>query len=267
MKIVIITANEERHKFFRKYINNNKNIDVELAICENNKKRQSFSILKSNKSSKLQKKHFLDRTRYEKKFFNKYIKSFKKPINTIYVERGAINKDSSIIKKILKINPKYIISYGCGIIENKVISKFKDKFLNIHLGLSPYYRGSGSNYWPLVNNEPECVGATFMKIDGGIDTGPILHQIRANIKIKDNIHMIGNRLIFDMSKEIIKILNSENKFNFKTIKKKFYFYVKNNFNDESIIKIKNNFKNNMIKNYLKNKKKRDKKFKIIEFKY
>ena len=79
--------------------------------------------------------------------------------------------------------------------------------------------------------------------------------------------MIGNRLIFDMSKEIIKILNSENKFNFKTIKKKFYFYVKNNFNDESIIKMKNNFKNNMINNYLKNKKKRDKKFKIIEFKY
>ena len=41
MKIVIITANEERHKFFIKYINNNKNIDVELVFCENNKKRQS----------------------------------------------------------------------------------------------------------------------------------------------------------------------------------------------------------------------------------
>ena len=133
-----------------------------------------FQFLNQTKA-KLQKKHFLDRAKYEKEFFLiNTLRALKNLLCTIYVERGAINKDSSIIKKILKINPKYVISYGCGIIESQVIAKFKNKFLNVHLGLSPYYRGSGSNYWPLVNNEPECVGATFMKIDGGIDTGPIL---------------------------------------------------------------------------------------------
>ena len=60
-------------------------------------KTSIFSILKSNKSSKLQKKHFC-RAKYEKEFFNKYIKSFKKPINTIYVERGAIKKDYQSLK-------------------------------------------------------------------------------------------------------------------------------------------------------------------------
>ena len=34
---------------FRKYLNNNKNIDVELAICENNKKRPIFQFLNQTK--------------------------------------------------------------------------------------------------------------------------------------------------------------------------------------------------------------------------
>ena len=67
--------------------------------------------------------------------------------------------------------------------------------------MSPYYE-AWRNYWPLVNNEPECVGATFMKIDGGIDTGPILHQIRANFKIKDNIHMIEIDLFLICQKKL-----------------------------------------------------------------
>jgi len=47
------------------------------------------------------------------------------------------------------------------------------------LGLSPYYLGSGTNYWPLVNEKPEFVVATFMHIDTDIDTEEIIHQIRA----------------------------------------------------------------------------------------
>ena len=195
MKIIILTANEERHKFFRKFVNNQRKIDVCLAICENNEGRQFKQILSSKLSSKIQKKHFKDRMKLEKKFFFKFNKKLKKPKETLIVNRGEINKNNKILKKIFKINPNFIISFGCGLISNKIISKFKNKFINIHLGLSPYYRGSGSNYWPLVNNEPQLVGATFMKIDGGIDTGPILHQIRAEMFKNDTIHDIGNRLI------------------------------------------------------------------------
>ena len=53
---------------------------------------------------------------------------------------------------------------------------FSRKFLNVHLGLSPYYRGSGTNVWPLINTEPDMVGATLC-IDAGIDNGEIIHQI------------------------------------------------------------------------------------------
>ena len=70
--------------------------------------------------------------------------------------------------------------------------------LLVHLGLSPYYRGSGTNFWPLVNGAPEFVGATFMHLDAGVDTGEIIHQVRARVFPNDTPHQIGNRLIVDM---------------------------------------------------------------------
>ena len=267
MKIIILTANEYRHKFFRKYLNNNKNLEVSLVICENNDERQSFQIINSKKSSSIQKKHFIDRKKHESKYFKKYIKNLREPKNKLIVERGEINNNIKLLKKILKINPDYIISYGCGLINEKVIKKFKDKIINIHLGLSPYYRGSGSNFWPLVNNEPQFIGATFMKINKGIDTGPILHQIRGSLNKKDNVHTIGNRVIFDMTKELIKILNSKKKFSFIKKKQNKKIYFKKDFNDISILKLKENFRKGMIKSYLSNKKNIDKNFKIVQFKY
>src|SRR5690606_10372264 len=86
------------------------------------------------------------------------------------------------------------------LIREPLLSAFQGRFLNVHLGLSPYYRGSGTNFWPLVNGEPEFVGATFMHIDAGVDTGEVIHQIRARIFPGDTPHQIGNRLIADMAR-------------------------------------------------------------------
>ena len=108
--------------------------------------------------------------------------------------------------------------FGCSVIGEKYIKKFDNKILNIHLGLSPFYRGQATNFWAFVNNELQFIGATFHKIDADIDTGPIIHQIRGRIYKNDNIHLIGNRLIKDLKLDLIKIvLNFEN---LKSIKKK-----------------------------------------------
>jgi hypothetical protein len=50
------------------------------------------------------------------------------------------------------MSPDLIISYGCSIIKRPLIEYFDKKFINIHLGLSPYYKEGGTNFWPFVNN-------------------------------------------------------------------------------------------------------------------
>jgi hypothetical protein len=48
--------------------------------------------------------------------------------------------------------------------------------VNIHMGVSPYYRGSSCNFWALFDDRPELVGATIHYLSKGLDSGPILYH-------------------------------------------------------------------------------------------
>ena len=50
----------------------------------------------------------------------------------------------------------------------------EQRAINIHMGLSPYYRGSSCNFWALFDRRPTYVGATVHLLSKGIDTGDIL---------------------------------------------------------------------------------------------
>ena len=94
-----------------------------------------------------------------------------------------------------RARPDVVLVFGTGILREPLLSAFAGRIINIHLGLSPYYRGAGTNFWPLVNREPEYVGATIHYLDAGIDTGPILAHARPAIARGDGPHDIGNKTI------------------------------------------------------------------------
>lgn len=78
ISIVIISANELRHKFFRRKISLFKNIDVKLCLAEKNSSRQHYKIIRSNDFSKAEKKHFLNRQKSEEKYFSNFLKKIQK---------------------------------------------------------------------------------------------------------------------------------------------------------------------------------------------
>jgi methionyl-tRNA formyltransferase len=147
-----------------------------------------------------------------------------------------------------------VIAYGCSIIKEPLLSAFEGRFLNIHLGLSPYYRGSGTNYWPLVNNEPEYVGATFMFIDSGIDTGEVIHQIRANLVWGDMPAQIGNRLIVDMTRTCHSIVekfdNLQRVPQVKQTDAKERIYRNRDYTEESVLTLYDNFRKGLVERYI-----------------
>ena len=40
----------------------------------------------------------------------------------------------------------------------------RKKALNIHMGISPYYRGTDCNFWAIYDGFPNYVGGTVMKL-------------------------------------------------------------------------------------------------------
>jgi phosphoribosylglycinamide formyltransferase 1 len=258
--IILITGNELRHSYFACYLSSKKNIDLKLVIHESNIKLENNDLYKKHK---IVKNHIDLRNKTEKIFFKEFIKKNKK-YDYVNIKKGSIDEEKNInLVKNEKVD--YIITYGCSIISPKFINKFKNKIFNIHLGLSPYYKGAGTNFFPFVNNELQFCGSTIMQISKKIDSGRIVHQIRPNFSYNDNIHTIGNKIIKKTAVELCKILIRKKSFKFFKIKTKYKtkIYKRKDFTKNVLEVALMNIKNNSVSIYInKYRKKMEKKYTI-----
>ena len=257
-KIILLTGNELRHKYFASFLSSYKDINLKLVIHESNIKLNKNILYKKNE---LIKKHVDLRTKSEIFFFKKFVLNSKK-YNHLKIKNKDIN-DEKIINLIKKEEFNYIISFGCSLISQKFINQFKNKFFNIHLGLSPYYKGSGTNFFTFVNKELQFCGSTIMQISKKLDSGKILHQTRPDFSLNDNIHTVGNKIIKKTVADLCKIITTKKKIKLFSIKTKYKTKVfkRKDFNKKNLNKAMNNIKNNLILNYvLKYKKMMEKKY-------
>jgi folate-dependent phosphoribosylglycinamide formyltransferase PurN len=72
--------------------------------------------------------------------------------------------------------PDLVVVNGTRIISKATLESVSARFVNIHAGLTPLYRGVHGGYWALVQGQPGQFGVTVHFVDTGIDTGNILSQ-------------------------------------------------------------------------------------------
>lgn len=260
MKIVVLTSNAVRHKFVANNLANHTDDILVVSECNPNDATQ----LESDKKAKnLIQEHFEKRCQTEARFFYghdyfvcKTLPILNKEVNLYYIY--------NVIKNFA---PDAIVVYGSGIIKEPLLSLLPPgKIINIHLGLSPYYRGSGTNFWPFVNDELEYVGATILHLDAGIDTGDIITHVRPIIEIGDTVHTVGCKVI-ELSVAVVikcfrqmdegKILNRVKQWKVENSR----YYKKNDFNIDALLKYKQKMDEGLIESYLKRSLK---KIKLVE---
>lgn len=240
-----------RHQYFRNKLALTNGIEVIASYCEGVEKSLANQINNNPNASDIEKLHIAARTQSETDYFAQSLSSMGKQSNTRKIAKGAIN-DADIVREIMDLNPDLLICYGSSLIKSGLLQKFKGRFLNVHLGLSPYYRGAGTNIWPLINGEPDMVGATFMYIDEGIDTGRIIHQIRADIFLGDSPHSIGNRLISKMTQNYSDlILNFDRLTREQQPQSDGKLYLQKHFDECACRKLYDQFGGRMIENYIR----------------
>ena len=94
------------------------------------------------------------------------------------------NKDT--IGLINTINPDLIFVNGTRIISKQIIKGIKSKLINIHVGITPKYRGVHGGFWALYNKQPHLFGTTLHYIDSGVDTGLVIGQKTCVVTKNDN---------------------------------------------------------------------------------
>jgi methionyl-tRNA formyltransferase len=118
----------------------------------------------------------------------------KRGTNYLNVKCGGLNSEE-FVSFIGEIGPDIIAVLGSSVIKPKIISIPSVAMINLHSGLSPYYRGVWSYGWPIVNDEPEYIGATVHHVNAGIDTGDIIYQTRPRLDESDDLNTIFLKVI------------------------------------------------------------------------
>lgn len=68
----------------------------------------------------------------------------------------------------------------------------------MHPGICPEYRNAHGCFWALASNDPGNVGMTLLRIDKGVDTGPVYGYFRcAPVDESESHIVIQHRTVFD----------------------------------------------------------------------
>lgn len=105
-----------------------------------------------------------------------------------------IKHNAEFQAELTALQPEAIIVVGYGrIIPLWMVDLPKLGNLNVHASLLPKYRGAAPVQWAIAQGET-MTGVTTMRIDAGLDTGPILLQRELAISAHDTAETIALRL-------------------------------------------------------------------------
>jgi len=201
--LTVITGDHIRHLYLINYLSHH--FEVDNWIIQKRENQKKSAVIKFSKLQKLEKIHFEKRLISEEKFFGSK-KDFNIKANKIFKINKSNLTDGKLTKILKKNNCQNLITYGCHKISTESLKVVKKNAWNIHAGLSPWYRGSMTHFWPTYMLEPEFTGVTVHKITNNIDGGEIIHQSLVNLNPNDGIHDNACRCMKNFIKDFVTII-------------------------------------------------------------
>lgn len=126
--------------------------------------------------------------------------------NILVFEPHNLKNNDEFLKhfKLLDSDVGIVASYG-KIIPSQILEMPRLGFLNIHPSLLPKYRGPSPIQTAILNGDMET-GVTIMKLDEGMDSGPVLENIKYKIQPEKYYKEIESELAYEGAKLLLEIL-------------------------------------------------------------
>ena len=195
MKITLLTGNHPRHLYFVDQLSKVSSDILWIIEERENHVPKPDSNLKID-LQKLFRIHFDKRKKAEYDFFT--IKSGELAKSKINRLIKIVKEDlyNGKLKNIISSNETdLLITYGCHKLPDDILNLVKLYKWNVHGGLSPWYRGNITLFWPSYLLEPEFTGMTLHELTDKIDGGDIIHQTSVTINKNDGIHDNASRTV------------------------------------------------------------------------
>lgn len=184
IRAAVLTSTNLRHRYFHRVIEENFNCRLVFAQSKANYYQEQ------REESELIRQHFSDLAVSESEEFTPYLSP------SLISPKIVLDINSpTLVAETLDAGVEILFLFGTEILGEEWLNAFPNRIINLHLGLSPYYRGSATLFWPFVTDELECIGVTIHLAVARVDAGPILARVKPKLQLGDTYYTITNRLI------------------------------------------------------------------------
>ncbi len=204
MKLVLFSGTHTRHLFVNKEtLNYFKEVLVIVMEREELLPLPPENLTQHDKD--IFTKHFVSRNKVETATYgNLSAKQIFSNHEVIYITPDQLNTDE-LAAKVRNFTPDFCFIFGVDLILGPVIDVLPKDRVNLHLGLSPWYKGGATLYWPFYHQQPQFCGVTFHQITKQADAGVIIHQCVPKLERGDKIHDVGAKCILKAVDDLPKL--------------------------------------------------------------
>jgi len=97
--------------------------------------------------------------------------------------------------RLRALAPDLMVVSGAPMLQPALYSIPRLGTVNLHMGISPDYRGQHTMLWPLLHRDYTHIGATLHYINEGVDSGPVLFRVYPALEPADDLVSIEAKIV------------------------------------------------------------------------
>ncbi|QMV41659.1 formyltransferase family protein [Cohnella cholangitidis] len=150
-------------------------------------------------------RHFQDRDHAEQRSFGAIKLDYFNKIPIKQVTLDQLNSQETA-QWVSSMNPDTVLSYGIHKLNDDMLAVLPERAWNIHGGLSPWYRGNTTLFWPFYFLKPNWAGMTVHHLTSKLDGGDIIHHSVPMLSRGEGIHDVACNAVKQVAEDLIRIL-------------------------------------------------------------
>ena len=192
MKTVVFSGTHIRHRYFASSIEATGTVvhqfveTRESQVPERPPSRGSLDAIVN--------RHFVLRREAEEEFFGEALSLSQTLVESTHFSTKDATSIRHVVSILKSIRPDLLVCFGTKIIPAEIIQRVPVA-LNLHGGLSPWFRGAATMFWPSYFLMPAYTGTTLHYMIQSPDAGAIVHQTGSVMREGDGLQMFSTRTL------------------------------------------------------------------------
>lgn len=205
MKVILLTGSHPRHLYLV-----NKLAQLGIVAAHVMEVREEFVPQSPEGIEEIDRenfiRHFADRDEAEHRHFaDNDTVNFDIP--TLEVTNLTLNNQQTV-EWVKSQKFDLAISYGVHMLSKELLDVMPEHSWNIHGGLSPWYKGNTTLFWPFFMLRPNWAGMTIHRLSTRLDAGDVVHHSIPQLAYGDGLHDVACKAVAQVAEDLAQIIQA-----------------------------------------------------------